>query len=47
MNANALWLYMIMLVIISSKAFGYVTNKARISEGGNHAQLTQRVRSEQ
>jgi hypothetical protein len=27
------------------QAFGYVTNKARISDGGNHAQLSQQVRS--
>jgi hypothetical protein len=37
---------MIMLVIILEQAFDYVTNKARISDGGNHAQLAQRFWSE-
>jgi hypothetical protein len=37
---------MIILIIILEYAFDYVNNKARISDGGNHAQLTQRVRSE-
>jgi hypothetical protein len=37
---------MIMLVIILIKLLGYVTNKARISDGGSHVQLTQRVRNE-
>jgi hypothetical protein len=45
LNVNELWLCMIMLVITLELAFDYVTNKARISDGGNHAQLAQRFRS--
>jgi hypothetical protein len=36
---------MIMLAIILEYAFGYITNKARFSDGENHAQLPQRFRS--
>jgi hypothetical protein len=36
LNVNELWLCMIMLVITLELAFDYVTNKARISDGGNH-----------
>jgi hypothetical protein len=46
MNANELWLYMIALVIILSKILALCLIKARISDGGTHAQLSQRVQSD-
>jgi hypothetical protein len=46
MNANELWLYMFALVIILSKILAMCLIKARISDGGTHAQLSQQVRSD-
>jgi hypothetical protein len=46
MNANELWLCMIALVIIFEYDLAMCLIKARISDGGTHTQLSQRVRSE-